>query len=91
MHFQVELIWDIGRNPEEVLLIALICYEKGIHTAPATGALPDCQVLHYWSYRRFLEKLDEMREVHRLHCQGLNGWTGRGDPFHDPWMENLGP
>ena len=91
MHFQVELIWDIERNPEEVLLIALICYGKGIHTAPATGALPDCQVLHYWSYRRFLEKLDEMREVHRLHCQGLNGWTGRGDPFHDPWMENLGP
>lgn len=87
MHFQVELIWDIERNPEEVLLIALISYGKGIHTAPATGALPDCQVLHYWSYRRFLEKLDEMREVHRLHCQGLNGWTGRGDPFHDPWME----
>ena len=87
MHFQVELIWDIERHPEEVLLIGLLNYGNGTD-APAKGAA-DCQVLHYWSYGRFLEKLDHMRDVHRMHCQGLQGWTGRGDPLQDPWLEKL--
>ena len=90
MHFQVELIWDIERTPEEVILVRLLsCTSKRAAGSPM-GAPQDCQVLHYWTYRRFLEKLDYMRDVHRLHCQGVRGWTGRCSPLHDPWLETLG-
>ena len=89
LHFQVELIWDIERSPEEVLLICLLRYASKGNPTPRTGAPQDFQVLHYWSYTRFLEKLDYMRDVHRLHCQGMHGWTGRSDPLHDPWLETL--
>lgn len=46
------------------------------------------QVLHYWSYERFLERLQLMRQVHRLHCQ--RAWTGAHEMLQDPWMEKLG-
>eukprot|EP00930_Biecheleria_cincta_P038684 TRINITY_DN2656_c0_g1_i1.p1 TRINITY_DN2656_c0_g1~~TRINITY_DN2656_c0_g1_i1.p1 ORF type:complete len:1423 (+),score=267.91 TRINITY_DN2656_c0_g1_i1:31-4299(+) len=50
-------------------------------------APPVSQVIHYWTYSKFRERLDLMRDAYRVHCQGGKGWHGQGDPLLDPWME----
>eukprot|EP00913_Durusdinium_trenchii_P033056 g30947.t1 len=86
LHLEVELVWDIFRPPEEAILIRLMRYCKS-DDGPATG-----QVVHYWSYACFLERLELMRDVHRVHCHARNGWAGANEMLQDPWMEpNLFP
>lgn len=47
------------------------------------------KVVHYWSYARFLDRLESMRDVHRtLWHHGSNGsWQGDFHQLLDPWME----
>ncbi|CAJ1355377.1 unnamed protein product [Effrenium voratum] len=62
MQFEVELVWDIFRKPEEVLVIRLMSYA---HSSSARGTTPSGQLMHYSSVARFLERLELLRDAHR--------------------------
>lgn len=77
LHFEVEFVWDIYRPMDEVIMIRLMQYDEFHEHA---------DILTYWTYARFRERMAEMRRIHNVfHHTGA--WSGRGDPLDDPWEE----
>jgi hypothetical protein len=78
LHFEVEFVWDIYRDVEDILMIRVMqCSE--------TQGRGDI-VLHYWTYTKFKERLDMMRDVFfAFHTSEL--WPSKGDIIEDPWIE----
>lgn len=73
LHIEVEFVWDIMRETEELLMVRVM--------------QDDCTlVLHYWTYSKFKERLDMMRDVYRA-FQHTGKWPGADDPADDPWAE----
>jgi len=81
LHFEVEFVWDIYRDVEDILMIRVMCFDDRDREGRAGDA-----VLHYWTYAQFRERLDMMRDVYLLfHHTGC--WPGRNDTLMDPWAE----
>lgn len=76
-HFEVEFVWDIYRDVEDILMIrAMHCAAEGRGDT----------VLHYWTYAKFKERLDIMREVY-FEFYHSGAWPQKGDVLEDPWIE----
>mmetsp|Transcript_4629 Transcript_4629/g.11208 ORF Transcript_4629/g.11208 Transcript_4629/m.11208 type:complete len:1411 (+) Transcript_4629:106-4338(+) len=89
-HFEIEFVWDIYRDKDEMLMVRLMRTGVGPVLAEATnGQAPHDQdgvVVHYWTYAKFRERLDLMRDV--FHDMSWTGsWDGRDDPLEDPWLD----
>lgn len=77
LHFEVEFVWDIYRTTDEVIMIRLMQDDEFHEHA---------EILTYWTYARFRERIAEMRRIHHVfHHTGA--WSGKGDPLDDPWEE----
>jgi len=79
LHFEVEFVWDIYRDVEDILMIRVM------HCGEVVGR--GDVVLHYWTYDKFRDRLDMMRDV--FFVFQLTGWPSecKGDVFEDPWIE----
>ncbi|CAL1126660.1 unnamed protein product [Cladocopium goreaui] len=90
LHFEVDLVWDIFRHPEEVLVIRLLSYSSSPRSATTSS-----QVLHYWSYAQFQARLELMRDAHRAATRSSwSSWSSVAakEELMDPWREsNLFP
>lgn len=78
LHFEVEFVWDIFRAVEDILMVRLMYWED-----PSQA-----KVLLYWTYRKFRQRLDMMRDVGlTFHHTGLKPTAGSGDAVDDPWTD----
>ncbi|CAD7962848.1 unnamed protein product [Amoebophrya sp. A120] len=86
LKLEVEFIWDIYReNHEEVLVIRVMqvvladsyVLEAGQHLQNQQQ-----QLLHYWTYSRFRQRLEAMRNVYAQRTEFT-----KGDILTDPWCE----
>lgn len=87
LKFEVELVWDIHREPRDIIVIRLL-REK-----PPAGADESQQeqaitpgVVGYWPLDKFEARLDRMRDAFNEFAN-LGRWTGKGDHIEDPWLE----
>lgn len=77
MKFEVELVWDIHRDAQDIIVIRVMQF-------PPDGM--DASVLCYWTLVKFKERLDMMRDCYDVfHHKGE--WSAQGDCLEDPWLE----
>lgn len=77
LRVEVEFVWDIYRAAHEVVMIRLLKYDN-FHEHG--------DILTYWTYARFRERIANMRKIHHVFYH-KGTWSGWGDPFEDPWEE----
>jgi hypothetical protein len=81
LHFEVEFVWDIYRDIGDILMIRNV-RQHGVPEEEGSD------LLLYWTYAHFRERLDVMREVYHTYLFSRR-WLGRGDPVDDPWIESV--
>lgn len=84
LHFEVEFVWDIYRDVEDILMIRVMCFDDRDREGRAGDTRDQGTVLHYWTYWQFRERLDMMRDVY-LVFHRTGEWPGRDDSLDDPW------
>jgi len=92
LKFEVELVWDIHRDAQDIIVIRLLEYRQN----KPDGAAQDegqaeasdfnTRVVTYWTLPKFKVRLDHMRDCFDQHLH-LGGWRRSGDCLEDPWME----
>lgn len=76
LKYEVELVWDIHREPADIIVIrALRAVDDG-----------DAVVDSYMALGHFRDRVERMRECFKTYRR--NGeWLGKGDPSEDPWID----
>lgn len=88
LKLEIEFIWDIYRENHEDVLVIRTMRPRGLLSATSGGgSSPSCssstsELLHYWTYPRFRERLGAMRSIYAGRVDFC-----RGDCFSDPWSE----
>jgi hypothetical protein len=93
LKFEVELVWDIHRDAQDIIVIRLLEYtpRKRIASHSPGEAPPEeieyaTRVVTYWTLSKFKLRLDHMRDCYDQHLH-YGGWRSKGNSLEDPWME----
>jgi hypothetical protein len=78
LKFEVELVWDIHREAQDIIVIRAMQFP--------TEEDGDATVLCYWNLETLKERVAMMRDCFdKFHRTGE--WLDRSDPLEDPWMD----
>eukprot|EP00927_Polykrikos_kofoidii_P077615 TRINITY_DN74547_c0_g1_i1.p1 TRINITY_DN74547_c0_g1~~TRINITY_DN74547_c0_g1_i1.p1 ORF type:complete len:1426 (-),score=241.24 TRINITY_DN74547_c0_g1_i1:394-4626(-) len=87
LRFEVELVWDIHRDPQDVVVIRLLRREESATRDDSEANFDAGVVLGYWGLVKFRARLDRMRDCYMRSKHGEDWSKVIGDPVLDPWAE----